>query len=69
VARRSRLLIVVEFQPSGWSKGTYCNVGFDHLWFERGHLVFDRPERVSAPSGQFIRFNPEASHLFEAEFA
>lgn len=62
-------LIVVEFQPSAGSKGTYCNVGFDHLWFERDHLVFSEPERVSAPSGQFVHFNPRFPHLFEAEFA
>jgi len=62
-------LIVVEFQPSSGSKGTYCNVGFDHLWFERDHLVLDQFERLPAAGGQFIPFNPEAPHLFEAESA
>jgi len=33
--------IVVEFQPSSWSKGTYLNVGVSWLLFEKAHWTFD----------------------------
>jgi len=33
-------LVVVEFQPSGWDKGSYLNVGYWHLWPERDWLGF-----------------------------
>jgi hypothetical protein len=33
--------IVVEFQPSSWSKGTYLNVGTSWLLFEKAHWTFD----------------------------
>lgn len=33
--------IVVEFQPSSWSKGTYLNVGVSWLLFEKAHWSFD----------------------------
>lgn len=41
-------LTVVEFQPSGWSKGSYLNVGAHWLWSESGHLSFDFDYRVGA---------------------
>ena len=33
--------IVVEFQPSAWSSGTYLNVGVSWLLFEKAHWSFD----------------------------
>lgn len=39
-------LAVVEFQPSGWSQGTYLNVAAHWLWHPGGHLSFDEYERV-----------------------
>jgi hypothetical protein len=33
--------IIVEFQPSSWSKGTYLNVGVCWLLYEKGHWTFD----------------------------
>src|SRR5687767_9047301 len=34
---------VAEFQPSGWSKGSYLNVGACFLWSEKDYLSFDDP--------------------------
>ena len=33
--------IVVEFQPSGWSKGSYLNVAAHWFWTENDHISFD----------------------------
>jgi hypothetical protein len=52
----------VEFQPSSWSKGTYCNVGVSWLWDEslrEGHWAFHVSERVGTPQGQFISYEPD----------
>jgi hypothetical protein len=38
--------IVVEFQPSSWSKGSYLNVGATWLWFAKDHFSFDYGYRV-----------------------
>jgi len=37
---------VVEFQPSGWSKGSYLNVGAMWLWYEKEYFSFDYGSRV-----------------------
>lgn len=34
-------LNVVEFQPSGWSKGSYLNNAAHWLWSDSGHISFD----------------------------
>ncbi|HWA27784.1 MAG TPA: hypothetical protein VG734_19160 [Lacunisphaera sp.] len=34
-------VIVVEFQPSGWSRGSYLNVAVSWLLYEQGHWTFD----------------------------
>ena len=39
---------VVEFQPSGWSRGSYLNVGCMWLWCEKGYLSFDEGSRVES---------------------
>lgn len=39
-------LVVVEFQPSSWSQGTYLNVGAMWLWTPKNHLSFDHGSRV-----------------------
>lgn len=39
-------LVVVEFQPSGWDKGSYLNVAAHWLWSESGFLSFDFGSRV-----------------------
>jgi hypothetical protein len=40
-------LSVVEFQPSGWSKGSYLNVAAHWLWSESGHISFDFGGRIA----------------------
>ena len=40
-------LILVEFQPSMWSKGSYLNVGIHYLWDARDYLGFDYGYRIS----------------------
>jgi len=32
---------IVEFQPSGFSKGSYLNVAAHWLWSDQGHISFD----------------------------
>lgn len=52
--RRSRIwpddhgwwLCVVEFQPSGWSRGSYLNVGCMWLWNVKDYISFDEGCRV-----------------------
>lgn len=39
-------VIVVEFQPSSWSRGTYLNVGACWLWKVKNSLSFDAGSRV-----------------------
>lgn len=39
-------LVVVEFQPSAWSKGSYLNVAAHWLWSELGSISFDFGGRV-----------------------
>ncbi len=38
---RGWFLIVVEFQPSSWSKGSYLNVAAMWLWRDKDYLSFD----------------------------
>jgi hypothetical protein len=40
-------LVVVEFQPSSWSKGSYLNVAAHWLWSETGSLSFDFGGRIA----------------------
>ncbi len=41
-------VIMMEFQPSGWSKGTYLNVGVCWLWDRNNYLSFDVGDRINA---------------------
>jgi hypothetical protein len=45
-------VILIEFQPSGWSKGSYLNVGACWLWRVRKDFAFDCGYRI----GDFIPF-------------
>lgn len=61
-------LLVVEFQPSAWSRGSYLNVAAHWLWKSssdalRVHLSFDYGGRV----GRFISFENESQFSEEAE--
>jgi hypothetical protein len=40
-------LLVVEFQPSSWSRGSYLNVGATLLWAPKAHVTFDLGGRVA----------------------
>jgi hypothetical protein len=41
-------LIIVEFQPSNWDKGSYLNVAVNYLWSGKEYLSFDYGHRESA---------------------
>lgn len=41
-------LIIVEFQPSNWDKGSYLNVAVNYLWSRKEYLSFDYGYRESA---------------------
>jgi hypothetical protein len=34
-------LTIIDFQPSGWSKGAYLNVGMHFLWTKKEYFSFD----------------------------
>lgn len=72
---RSRLWIadhhwwlnIVEFQPSGWSKGSYLNVAAHWLWSNTGHLSFDHGQRVEGfVEASDAQFEAAARTLAEA---
>jgi hypothetical protein len=46
--------IMIEFQPSGFSRGSYLNVGASWLWYERPGLAFNVGYRVARAG--FISF-------------
>lgn len=37
---RGWFIIVIEFQPSSWSKGTYLNIGVDFNFYPRDYFAF-----------------------------
>jgi len=53
-------LVVVEFQPSDWARGTYLNVGACWLWNVKDYLSFDVGFRLEG----FIKFDSASG--FEA---
>jgi len=56
---------VVEFQPSGWSRGSYLNVGCMWLWCEKDYISFDEGYRIE-PFSRFAgqdHFEAEATRL------
>ncbi len=58
-------VIAVEFQPSGWSQGSYLNVGSMWLWNVKSYISFDEGYRVEgfAPFESTEQFRPIAEHL------
>jgi hypothetical protein len=40
-------MISIEFQPSGWSKGSYLNVGGAWLWHSRSNFGFNTGYRIA----------------------
>ena len=49
-------LTVVEFQPSGWSKGSYLNVAICFLWDNKEYLSYDYPGASNIQVGGFTSF-------------
>jgi hypothetical protein len=65
---RAWWLIVVEFQPSSWSQGSYLNVAGMWLWMRADHLHFDTPDsRVHEhiEFGDEVQFESAARRLAE----
>jgi hypothetical protein len=58
-------LVNIEFQPSSWRTGCYLNMGEQHLWCERDHLVFERHERPAGGTA-FIEFTGDEAAVQEA---
>jgi hypothetical protein len=58
---------VVEFQPSGWSMGSYLNVGACWLWYEKDYVSFDAGNTASGfyPFREIGQFSASAASLAE----
>jgi hypothetical protein len=58
-------VVVVEFQPSGFSKGSYLNVGACWLWYAKNHWSFDYGGRVEGfiPFKDAHQFGPASDSL------
>lgn len=53
---------VIEFQPSGFAKGTYLNIALHFLWNERAYIAYD------FPFGQQIRVRDFVEYQNDAQF-
>ena len=47
---------IVEFQPSGFGKGSYLNVGCMWLWHTHSHIAYSRIDRIE----EFQRYESQA---------
>lgn len=62
-------LTSIEFQPSGWDKGSYLNIGMTFLWHYDGYLGFDfaldslRTKNFVAFQGDEGKFSEEMQHF------
>jgi len=62
-------IVVVEFQPSGFGKGSYLNVGAMWLWQEKDYFTFDFGNDVGCRIASLVKyvdekqFTPEAIRL------
>jgi hypothetical protein len=48
--------VSIEFQPSGWAKGSYLNVGANWLWYPKSGWGFSHSEDIRVEDVGFIRF-------------
>jgi len=48
--------VSIEFQPSGWAKGSYLNVGANWLWYPKSNWGFSFSEDIRVEEAGFIRF-------------
>ena len=55
---------MVEFQPSGWTRGSYLNVGVNWLWTVKDWLSFDFGYRVDEPGKGQMFFEYESDDQF-----
>lgn len=53
-------LIIVEFQPSGWDKGSYLNVAVNYLWERKDYISFDYGHRENA----FVPFGGDEEKFY-----
>lgn len=53
-------LIVVEFQPSNWDKGSYLNVSIHYLWQMQDYISFDFGHREN----EFVAFSGDAEQFY-----
>lgn len=54
-------LILVEFQPSNWNKGSYLNVAIHFLWQQQDYMSFDYGGR----EGSFIQFTGDEKKFYD----
>jgi hypothetical protein len=55
---------IVEFQPSGWTRGSYLNVGVNWLWNVKDWHSFDFVYRVDEPGRGQMFFEYERDEQF-----
>jgi hypothetical protein len=55
-------IILLEFQPSDWGRGTYLNIGAHWLWHEKEYYSFDYGGRINP----FVKYSNDLQ--FEEEF-
>lgn len=48
--------VSIEFQPSGWAKGSYLNVGANWLWYPTSSWGFSHSEDIRVEDMDFLRF-------------
>lgn len=53
-------LIVVEFQPSNWDKGSYLNVSIHYLWRMQDYISFDFGHREN----DFVAFSGDEEQFY-----
>lgn len=56
-------LIIVEFQPSAWDKGSYLNVAIHFLWDEKDYLSYDYGSCGGRLNG-FVTFDGDEEKFF-----
>jgi len=59
-------IVVIEFQPSGFGKGSYLNVGAMWLWHEEDHFTFDFGNDVGCRIASFVGYVDEKQFTREA---
>lgn len=61
-------LTVVEFQPSGWAKGTYLNVAIHFLWDDKDYISYDYCIHAGVYNSRvndFVAFDGDEGRFFE----